>query len=138
MRYHYIIPSLLSSLAFIWIYIAITEYGLWNDGPQGGFMPTLAASILLIFSVVTLCSKQNKQITIRLNEFTPVIFIITLIGVTQVLGLITAIVFMMFLWLRVMAKYPWRFSSITASSVAAVIWLIFVKWLNVPFPTGLF
>ena len=138
MRYHYIIPPVLAVIALTWIYIAITEYGLWNEGPAGGFMPTLAATILLIFSVVTLCSKQNTNIEIYLKEFMPVILILVLMGITEILGMLPAVLIMLAIWLRYIASYKWRFSLIVASCVTAAIWLIFIKWLNVPFPTGLF
>lgn len=138
MRQHYIIPSVLSLTAVFWIYIAVTEYGLWDEGPSGGFMPVLSAGILLIFSIITLCSKKHAKVSTPLKTVLPVIFILALMGITEILGLLPAAFIMLTSWLRYVAGYHWRFSLLTASCVTTAIWIIFVKWLSVPFPTGLF
>ncbi|MCT4706685.1 tripartite tricarboxylate transporter TctB family protein [Enterobacteriaceae bacterium H11S18] len=137
MRLHYIIPVLFSVLALVWIYTAIELYGLWDEGPAGGFMPTIAASVLLIFSIMSLCKTEHSIISHHIAELTPVAIVIAMLGITQLTGMIPAIMIVLLGWVKYIADYSWRKSISISAGVTLMIWLIFSQWLNVPFPTGL-
>ena len=55
----------------------------------------------------------------------------------QTLGFVVAAFLMLLLWLRVFGGESWRWSVGLAAGGAAVLYLLFVEALGVPFPDGL-
>ena len=39
---------------------------------------------------------------------------------------------------RVFGKYPWKKSAVMALLTTLFVWIIFIAWLNMPFPRGVF
>lgn len=138
MKQYYVIPALLSLLALFWMYMGVTAYEVWEEGPGGGFMPLLSGGILLVFSVVSLIKVDSISLHHSLHALMPVAIVAALIGAIPIVGTFPALFIMLLLWLKLLAGYAWRFSFMVSAGVLLVVWLIFRLWLSVPFPTGLF
>lgn len=138
MKQYYVIPTLLSLLALFWMYMGVTAYEVWDEGPGGGFMPLIAGGVLLVFSVVSLIKVDFVSLHHSLYALMPVAIVAALIGAIPIVGTFPALFIMLLLWLALLAGYSWRFSFVVSAGVLGVVWLIFGLWLSVPFPTGLF
>ena len=57
--------------------------------------------------------------------------------VFQTFGFVVAAFLMLVLWLRVFGGEPWRLTLVLAAGGTAVMYLLFVEALGVPFPDGL-
>ena len=136
MKQHYLIPGIMALIAVGWLYMAITRYGIWSDGPLGGFMPLIASIITLGFSLSALVKFRPEHKPWHLTIFIPGILVIAMILVTSMFGMLASLFFMLLLWFRGLAKYPWGFSVVISASVILCVWLIFSLWLSVPFPAG--
>ena len=118
------------------------EYGLWvRRGPGGGFMPIFAGIGTIICAIWTMIAARNETVPPELASWRALLPIGGLIGVVAgayVVGLIPAIALFVILWLRVVEHHKLKFSLITGITSAAVLYIIFGAWLQVPFPLGLF
>ena len=136
MKQQQIIPGILAVIAGAWLYLAITKYGVWNEGPRGGFMPMLAALITLGFSLGAIFKAKKETKPWYRTVFIPVLIVIALIFVSRALGLLPSLFLMLLGWFRFLEKYSWTFTATISVCVIGCVWLIFSFWLKVPFPTG--
>jgi len=124
---------------FYWC-VSGVEYGLWvRRGPGGGFMPLLAGIFTIVFAVWMMLAARNEKVSAELASWHALLPIAGLVGVlagSYVVGLIPAIALFLVLWLKVVEHYPLKFSLVTGVSSAAVLYLVFGVWLQVPFPLG--
>ena len=137
MKQQHIIPGILALIACGWLYMAVTRYGVWHEGPRGGFMPALAALVTLGFSLAAIFkAKRDTGHPWFKTVFIPVLIVLALIFVSRVVGLLPALFLMLIGWFRCLEKYSWAFTGIMSVCVIGCVWLIFSFWLKVPFPTG--
>ena len=137
MQQRFLIPGILSLIALFWLYLAITEYGIWDEGPLGGFLPMLASVMTIVFSVASMFRPAGKSKPWVNTVFIPVVIVIVLIGLINLLGMLPALLVMLFCWLKFLEKYPLGFSIILSVCVTAAVFGIFQAWLKVPFPHGM-
>lgn len=103
-------------------------------------MPLLAGLFTIIFALWMMIAARNETVSAELASWHALLPIAGLVGVlagSYVVGLIPAIALFLFLWLKVVEHYPLKFSLVTGVSSAAVLYLIFGVWLQVPFPLGI-
>ncbi len=137
MKQYRIIPGILCLIACFWIYRCVTTYGIWNEGPRGGFMPLLAGLITLGFSLAAMWKGKIGDKPWHWTIFIPVACVVAVILAIPVLGLLPGIFLMLVLWFRFLEKFSWKFTLGTSVCVLGCVWLIFSLWLMVPFPRGL-
>jgi multisubunit Na+/H+ antiporter MnhB subunit len=126
-------------LGLYWI-IGGIEYGFWvRKGPGGGFIPVVAGSIGVIFSIVVLIQQRKAESTAKFSwmAFQPVVGILVIIALSYVVGMIISMGVYIFLWLKFIEKHTTKGSLSTGIVTAVVIYLVFVLWLRVPLPTGI-
>ncbi len=136
MKQRYLIPGILALAAAAWLYMAIAVYGIWDEGPLGGFMPLIASLVTLGFSLASIIRGGGGDKRWHLTVFISVVLIVALILLIPFIGMLPAMLLMLIGWFRCLEKYPWRFSLITSACVILCVWLIFALWLKVPFPDG--
>ena len=136
MKQHYIIPGILSLISIGWIAMAVTTYGVWDEGPLGGFMPLVAAVITIGFSIGCVLKGEAKRKEWHLTVFIPVILVVALVLTVPLIGMLPGMCLLLVGWLRFLEKYSWGFSLLLAACVIGCVWLIFSLWLQVPFPQG--
>ena len=136
MKQAYVIPGILSVISCVWLYMAITVYGFWDEGPRGGFMPSLAALITLGFSLAAIVKASNIVKPWHMTIFIPAGLAVAVILATPLFGMLPGMFVMLLFWVRFLEKYSWKFSLTLAAGVILCVWLIFSLWLSVPFPLG--
>lgn len=137
MRQSAVAPSILAAIACAWVYYAVTRYGIWDEGPGGGFMPLLAGLITVGFSLAALVMIRTPDKPWRKTVFIPVCVVIALMLATPYLGMLPCLFLLLVVWLGVLERYSWPFTAVTAACVTGCVWLIFSFWLKVPFPQGM-
>lgn len=150
---------ILVAISVIWMYIGIFQLGIWVPGVKAssGLIPTIFATLTLIFSIVMLVSavkairnkkqaQQSKEITeteknakkaeklTKLSAYVPVLFTFIGILIFQYFGVVIFSFLMTFIWLLVISKKGWKKSLVTACVVTLFIYLVFDLWLSIPFP----
>lgn len=135
-----IIPLLMLAAAGVWLYLAVADYGIWNNrsGPLGGFFPAIIAVVLFFFALFALVSgirekpvEYNKRIAI------PFACVLAMIAGSYVIGLFPIMTIYLFAWLRYAGKYSIKRTSIITVLMIAGLYAIFAMWLQVSFPAGI-
>lgn len=132
------VPIISIILGLYWT-ISGFSYDYWfNRGPGGGFFPVLSGIMAVIFGIIVLISNKKDKSTTAFSwkAFLPVAAVSLLLLCSYLVGLIISIVIYVFVWLKYIEKYKMVNSLIIGISCAAIIYGVFVAWLNVPLPTG--
>lgn len=127
----------------VWIYFGFI-YGFWKKGrPGGGFIGVLFGAVILVIALIMgikMLIKRDfgKKIKLHLSAFFPIIIGAVAVASSYLVGFIPAILLFMVGWLRFISKYRWVKTLLISVLFTIGIYLIFVVWLRVPFPTGVF
>ena len=130
-------------ISIVWIVFGFS-YGFWrNDRPQGGFLGVIFGFVVLLIALVmgiNMIIKKDfgKKIKLKTSAFGPILAGILFTSLSYLIGFIAIILLFMLFWLRFVSKYDWKKSILISVIFTACIYLIFVIWLRVPFPTGVF
>jgi multisubunit Na+/H+ antiporter MnhB subunit len=117
------------------------SYGVWvRKGPGGGFLPVLAGSMAILFCLVALWADRKDKSPSAFNwlAFLPAGALLGMVILSYVLGMIISMAIFIFGWLRFIEKHTTKSAVSIGIGTAAVLYLIFVFWLRVPLPLGLF
>jgi putative tricarboxylic transport membrane protein len=60
------------------------------------------------------------------------------IALLKVLGMVVGTALFLIVLVRYLGRHPWWVTSAIALAAAAANWLVFVRWLRVPMPEGMF
>lgn len=137
-----LIPIATAVFAFVFIILGITQYGFWSNQPMPGFFPIIVAMVLLLASIAALIqiltSKDQTATKYNKNELMVIISAAGIILGTFVVGLVASCLIYLFIWLKFVEHASWK-AVVTIEIILAVIILgVFVTWLQVQFPMGLF
>lgn len=136
MKQHILIPGILTLTAVVWLTIAVSQYGVWDEGPLGGFMPVLASIITIGFSLASIVKHTGGNKPWHVAVFIPVLIVVALVLLVPYIGMLPGMLALLLGWFRFLEKYSWTFSILISAGVILCVWLIFSLWLGVPFPAG--
>jgi putative tricarboxylic transport membrane protein len=122
---------------------------LYWDGyaPASGFAPIwvgiagIILAALLLFQIGTGGHANNSSLPSRPELFRVVATVVALwvfVGITPWLGMIPAAFLLMLFMLIAVLRRPPPISIATAIGTSLLVYAIFVAWLKVPLPKGLF
>jgi hypothetical protein len=117
------------------------SYGFWvRRGPGGGFLPVIAGIMAVLFCVTALWADRKDKSPSRFNwrAFIPAAALLGMVLLSYVLGMILSMAIYIFVWLKFIEKHTAKSAVSIGIGTSAVIYLIFVFWLRVPLPLGLF
>lgn len=133
-----IFPFLILVVSAYWMYKGVTVYRLWAGGRLGGgFMPAFAGLAGAVFSLRLLFAKEEGGEPFRWKAFLPVLGVALVIAASYAVGLVLSLALFIFFWLKVYEKVPFGKSALTAVASGLIVYLVFVRWLLLPFPRGL-
>lgn len=141
------VAGILLLLFAVWFGVAARRYPYWSEtGPGSGFLPfwlSLAMGVLAVLLLLTAARPGSPadeawvprgRSLLRLIAVAVTTVLFTL--VLDRLGMILGSGVFLFVLLRLVEGYSWARSLAIAAGGAAGMYLLFVRWLGVPFPTG--
>ena len=154
-----VISVILIIISCVWMFMGISEYGMWIPGVSAdtGFIPTVFGAIVLLFSVVKLvkdikayvASRQGeaavekstvsfKDVLVKLKPLLPAVTAILAILLIKFLGMVIGTYLSLFFYMKVVNNDKWVKSLWVTAVITLFFYAVFVLWLKVPFPRGIF
>ena len=154
-----VISVILIIISCVWMFMGINEYGMWIPGVSAdtGFIPTVFCAIVLLFSVVKLvkdikayvASRQGeaaveksaisfKDVLVKLKPLLPAVTAILAILLIKFLGMVIGTYLALFFYMKVVNNDKWVKSLWVTAVITLFFYAVFVLWLKVPFPRGIF
>ena len=137
-----LIPVATAIVAIVFIAVGMIDFGLWDGGPTPGFFPIIIAVVLLLASIASFIQvardKDGKDVQYNRAELMVILGAAGIIIGSMVIGLILSCLVYLVLWLKLVEHAPWKHVIIIEAILAAIIIGVFVVWLQVQFPMGLF
>jgi len=150
-----------------WVQQGLSVYGFWkNNIPGSGFLPVLFGLIVLCLTVVSLIGvikqrhttrivalgESNPEATTAQNRVTfkgliasprirpliPSVYTLLAILLMVIVGVVPAMFLTAFVWLFWYSKIALGKSLFISAMVSLFVFLVFVLWLGIPFPRGIF
>ena len=135
------IPIVTAIVAAVFIGVGLKDFGFWEGQPTAAFFPIIIAVVLLATSLLCLVQvlrgKEDAPIYNR-NEFMVILGGGGIIIGCYVIGLILSCLLYLFLWLKFVEHSAWKAIIVIEVFMAALILGVFVFWMQVQFPVGLF
>jgi putative tricarboxylic transport membrane protein len=119
-------------------------YGYWVDMEPGpGFIPVLFGSLTVILSTALfLQTLRKKGEALAAEEVRKVGLIVAAVGITiwfmNILGTFLSLGLFLVGWLCLLERYRLLAALKIAVPTILVAYLVFIVWLQVPFPKGFF
>ena len=149
-----IVSAILILVSLLWMYMGIFIYGLWVPGVSAhtGFIPTIFGGIILIFSIIKLVKdiktlkadaheryeRSFAGVMTKLKPLLPAATAAVAIILIKILGMVIGTYLALFLYMKVVNRERWVKSLLVTAVVTAFFYAVFVLWLKVPFPRGIF
>ncbi|HKM08656.1 MAG TPA: tripartite tricarboxylate transporter TctB family protein [Sphaerochaeta sp.] len=145
-----------------WVQQGIFVYKFWIKGlPGSGFMPVLFGVLLMVLSGFLLIqdlrrkieksdstnssgdedeisSKPDEKYPEWIRPLIPAVYTLLAIGLMVVAGMVPAMFLTAFIWLFLIGKIKLGKSLLISIIITLVVYLVFVLWLRIPFPRGVF
>ena len=136
----HIAPIGITLAGIYWAYKSIFDYDLWiNKGPGPGLVPLIGAILVIVCGIIILIKGFSNQESVKfdMHVLYPFLGVAGILLATQLIGLILSLLIFMFLWLKLMEKYPLKKCILPSILCPAMLYGVFVLWLGVPLPQGL-
>lgn len=145
-----------------WLQQGLAVYGFYIDGkPGSGFIPVLFSILVMILSAIALVRAVRTKRAVpskttpagdasptvsadvdswktRLQPLIPAAIAIVGIYAITYLGVVVAVALIAFCWVRFLSHYTVVRSFLFSVPIVLFIYVVFVWWLRVPFPRGVF
>ena len=125
---------------------ALKYYRWWgHDGPGPAFLPFWLGVVMACLAALMLFRSSKEQIAewMPKGEARKRVFVVlgvtaAFIGLLKVLGMVVGTALFLVVLVRSLGRHPWRVTIAIALVAAGLNWLVFVHWLRVPMPEGMF
>lgn len=133
-------PLALAALAGAALFMA-WDYGLWSFGaPGAGLMPSLAATVLGVTSLLALqerpAAEEEADSDPRRLAFYMVALVVLLPAILAV-GMLPALALFIVFCLKIAERMSWRATLAIAIGATVGSWLLFERLLQVQLPRGI-
>lgn len=144
MRYKFnsnlIVPAASVLLGILFAGIGISSWGLWDPvtGPTRGMYPSLIALALILVGIIDFVKafKGSAPVFERKNWLI-VLAVLAVVLFSYLIGLLASVGIFLLLWLKIAAKQSWKTTFIVMLVVGAIVFGVFVFWLQSPFEEGM-
>lgn len=134
------IVPLLVGLVFL-IYSYQSSLGNFIN-PGAGLWPFIFSLIMVIASFILILRELNNSTEIHFsarfkNVLLGSISMVFFVWLLQLFGLLSSSFLMVLFWIKYLGQEPWKVSVLTTFGLSVGIYLLFVVFLKIPFPTPL-
>ena len=128
------VPIATAILSLVFIGVGLNKFGFWDGQPTPAFFPTIIAVVLFATSLMCLVQElRSNQASPSYNKNE----LCVIVG-CWVIGLIPSCLLYLLLWLKAVERTPWKVVILIEVFMAVLIIGVFVIWMQVQFPMGLF
>ena len=135
------VPIATAILSLVFIGVGLNKFGFRDGQPTPAFFPTIIAVVLFATSLMCLVQELRSNQAIPSYNKNELLVILGAGGVIVgcwVIGLIPSCLLYLRLWLKAVEKTPWKVVILIEVFMAVLIIGVFVIWMQVQFPMGLF
>lgn len=135
-----LIPLAAIVIGIVFAYMGFKHYGYWHPkrGPQPGFYPSLAGIGLALTGIVGMLKAfKEKAADLNLRDWYVALSVVLIIALSYVIGMLPTLVVYVLIWLRLVQKTTWKTVLIVLVAVSAMVYGVFILWLQVLFETGI-
>ena len=135
-----IVPLALAALSATFLVTGLGKFGFWDavKGPTPAFVPTIISALLLALSIAQFATSFKEGPSVfHKDEFKIIAAILLLVAGIYVIGMFPAMIAFMLIWLGIVEKSPWKTTILVTFFTIALLYGVFVMWLNVRFPEGM-
>lgn len=152
-----IVNAILFLLSAYWFQQGIVVYKFWTRNlPGNGFIPVIFSVVLMILSASLVVIEVRKTVKARKNAsaeevapeegpdrswlraLVPIVYSILAIVAFRWLGVVISMFLTAFVWLFWISKIELKKSLSISLILTLIVYGIFVMWLRIPFPRGIF
>jgi putative tricarboxylic transport membrane protein len=125
---------------------ALKFYKWWgHDGPGSAFLPFWLGVVMACLAALMLFRSSKERLAEWLPKGEAGKRVLVVLGVTavfiallKVLGMVVGTALFLIVLVRYLGRHRWWVTLAIALAAAAANWLVFVYWLRVPMPEGMF
>lgn len=152
------INTLIFLIGGYWVQQGLLVYKFWLKGvPGSGFMPVIFGAFLMMLSGFLAFKAVRKRVVgtedagqtkeskgsdakypTWIRPLVPAVYSMLSIVLMVTVGVIPTIFLTAFIWLLVVSKIRLGKSLFVSLIVTVCVYLVFVLWLRIPFPRGVF
>ena len=135
------VPIATAILSLVFIGVGLNKFGFWDGPPTPAFFPTIIAVVLFATSLMCLVQElrsNQASPSYNKNELLVILGAGGVIVGCWVIGLIPSCLLYLLLWLKAVERTPWKVVILIEVFMAVLIIGVFVIWMQVQFPMGLF
>ena len=135
------VPIATAILSLVFIGVGLNKFGFWDGQPTPAIFPTIIAVVLFATSLMCLVQElrsNQASPSYNKNELLVILGAGGVIVGCWVIGLIPSCLLYLLLWLKAVEKTPWKVVILIEVFMAVLIIGVFVIWMQVQFPMGLF
>lgn len=153
-----VIEIILMAVSVLWIVMGVGEYGIWaGQAPGGGLFPLIGGIIVLLCCAADIIMRIVKKESLmgkkdegedeyimlgwvprQLRPLFVALYAFVSIFLLKYLGFIICAFFTCAIWLIFISKQKVVKSLLISVITTALLYSVFVLWLNIPFPKGIF
>ncbi len=134
-----LIPLAAIAVGVVFAYMGLKYYGFWHPkrGPMPGLYPTIVGIGLAAIGVAGVAkSLWEKAPDFNLRDWYVALSVALIIASSYLVGMLPALGVYVLVWLRLVQKAPWKTVAVVLAAVFAIVYGVFILWLQVPFETG--
>jgi len=125
---------------------ALKFYKWWgHDGPGSAFLPFWLGVVMACLAALMLFRSSKEQLAGWMPKDEAGKRVLVVLGVTaafiallKVLGMVVGTALFLIVLVRYLGRHRWWVTIAIALAAAGLNWLVFVYWLRVPMPEGMF
>ena len=125
---------------------ALRYYKWWgHDGPGSAFLPFWLGVVMAVLAAMMLLRKTTGSSVSLFPEGEARNRVLVVLGITaafiallKVLGMVVGTALFLIVLVRYLGRHRWWVTIAIALAAAGLNWLVFVRWLRVPMPEGMF
>jgi putative tricarboxylic transport membrane protein len=125
---------------------ALKYYRYWaHDGPGPAFLPFWLGVVMAVLAAMMLFRRTDRSALDWLPRGEARNRVLVVLGVTaafiallKVLGMVVGTALFLVVLVRYLGRHAWWLTFTIALAAAAINWLVFVHWLRLPMPQGMF